>query len=339
MAWSRLIKLVKTIEFGSWLIKNPRPDMQFLTGSAVEAHLAQLCGQAEHEILFVSAYATHRAFAKISNRSSDLAKPHKRILVRWNKRDLVTGASDLEVYNLAKQNGWTIFVNPLLHAKVYQVDESVLLGSANLTLSGLNIEYGYENIEACVAIPKTPEIALWLAELVDQSVPVDDALFQDIACEVAQAKDATSGSIGNFSPSIAAQIYKKKLNKGLYTGDMLWTEDPAQILEQGAFDPHGKDEEHDRILLALDRRTTYEQLRSAFRASPPWLWLTQAASTPRYYGELTALLHDKLLDEPSVYRKEVKQLLSTLLRWGQVLCEEHCKVEQPNYSQRIQIIQ
>lgn len=58
-------------------------------------------------------------------------------ITRWNPQDLISGASDIESRTLVLQSGGQFLLHPSLHAKYYRIDHTVLLGSANLTLSAL----------------------------------------------------------------------------------------------------------------------------------------------------------------------------------------------------------
>ena len=69
-----------------------------------------------------------------------------------------------------------------------------------------------------------------------------------------------------------------------------------------------------------------------------WRWLVSMSADPIYFGSLSSLLHDSLLDDPAAYRKEVKELLSNILSWSEFMCPERCRFDTPNVSQRIQII-
>ena len=56
-----------------------------------------------------------------------------------------------------------------------------------------------------------------------------------------------------------------------------------------------------------------------------------------YFGELSAKLHNALINDPKPYRKEVKDLLSNLLGWIEYFDFDFIKVDRPSYSQRVHI--
>ena len=53
-----------------------------------------------------------------------------------------------------------------------------------------------------------------------------------------------------------------------------------------------------------------------------------------YFGQLTAELHDALVEDPKPYRKDVK----TLLAWAQALQMEEVVIDKPSHSQRVRLV-
>lgn len=58
-----------------------------------------------------------------------------------------------------------------------------------------------------------------------------------------------------------------------------------------------------------------------------------------YFGEITANLHNALLNDPRPYRKDVKQLLANLLNWIAALDINEIVVDRPAHSQRVRYIE
>lgn len=56
---------------------------------------------------------------------------------RWSPLDIATGASDVACRSLVKDRGGSFRLHGSLHAKYYRADSHVLIGSANLTQSGM----------------------------------------------------------------------------------------------------------------------------------------------------------------------------------------------------------
>ena len=60
-------------------------------------------------------------------------------VTRWSPSDLAVGASDAAVRGLVMSRGGSFLLHPTLHAKYYRFDDVVLIGSANMTASGLGL--------------------------------------------------------------------------------------------------------------------------------------------------------------------------------------------------------
>jgi hypothetical protein len=73
----------------------------------------------------------------------------KAVFVRWETKDLILGASDLEIYPYLKEKGITLYRNSRLHLKAY-LDEykRCFMTSANISSRALNLppysSYNYE---------------------------------------------------------------------------------------------------------------------------------------------------------------------------------------------------
>ncbi len=60
-------------------------------------------------------------------------------VTRWSPTDLRAGVSDASAREIIVKRGGSFLLHPALHAKYYRFDDEVLIGSANLTGSGLGL--------------------------------------------------------------------------------------------------------------------------------------------------------------------------------------------------------
>ena len=58
-------------------------------------------------------------------------------ITRWQRNDIVLGASDLTCREIVLDNGGLFLLHPRLHAKFYRFESQILVGSANLTTRGM----------------------------------------------------------------------------------------------------------------------------------------------------------------------------------------------------------
>lgn len=95
--------------------------------------------------------------------------------------------------------------------------------------------------------------------------------------------------------------------------------------------------------LELSGISDKEKIKQAFRWSKAFTWLCKTINEKDirecYFGELSAKLHNALINDPKPYRKEVKDLLSNLLGWIEYFDFDFIRVDRPNYSQRVTLLQ
>jgi len=106
--------------------------------------LTDFCSQ-EDISLVISPFIKNDSFKEILNQK---IKIHQ-VIARWRKEDIISGSSDLELYETCVNRGIKLFINPRIHLKVFIGERSsCFLGSANISQRGLNYpnsnQYNYE---------------------------------------------------------------------------------------------------------------------------------------------------------------------------------------------------
>jgi len=99
------------------------------------------------------------------------------IITTWHINDLISGSSELELYQFCKEHNIALYINNKIHLKVYSVNlESAIVTSGNISHNGL-MKGG--NYEAGVLIDKL-EISdrMYLEKIKRESIFVDDDVFQ-----------------------------------------------------------------------------------------------------------------------------------------------------------------
>jgi phosphatidylserine/phosphatidylglycerophosphate/cardiolipin synthase-like enzyme len=110
----------------------------------------------------------------------DSTRSCKLLVVRWELKDLLLGASDLEVFGYCQEKGITLYRNPRLHLKAFVNDyKSCILGSANISSRGINLppsnRPNYELASVCENL--TFEDRLYFQLILNDSTLVTDALY------------------------------------------------------------------------------------------------------------------------------------------------------------------
>jgi hypothetical protein len=305
--------------------------MELLTTSRYREYLFEALRGANASIWLTSAYITVPGIEPILDLLGSNAM-HVRVLARWDARDLVSGASDLEVYEIVSARGFEFFINQRLHGKCALIDDARLfIGSANLTASGLQL--GIQgNLECGTMMEPSEADCATVRELFADSVLVTPLLYLDIKSFIVPLLSSSEQRDIVFPAYIMEQL--RGSVEGLWVRELPWTEGPQSLSQD---DP---DARHDLMLLnaVLGASPTIEEFGALFETTRCCRWLTcqlRIHGGQLYFGEATELLHSALLEDPKPYRKDVKLLLRNLFGWSALALPHRFVVDAPRYSQRI----
>lgn len=305
--------------------------MELLTTSRYREHLFDALRGANASVWLASAYITVPGIEPIMDLLGSRAIQVK-LLARWDSRDLVSGASDLEVYEIVSARGFEFFMNQRLHGKCALIDDARLfVGSANLTASGLQL--GIQgNLECGTMMEASEADRATIRDMFAGSVRVTPSLYLDIKTFIVPLLTASERRDIVFPASIMEKL--RSSVEGLWVRELPWTEGPQSIsLDE-------PDARHDLMLLnaTLGASPTIQELGLLFKSTRCCRWLTSQLRThggQLYFGEATELLHNALLEDPKPYRKEVKLLLRNLFAWSAAALPHRFVVDAPHFSQRI----
>jgi hypothetical protein len=272
------------------------------------------------ELLIVSAFVKIAALERIDNILNGKTVV-KKLLVRFRKEDLIFGSTDLHLFEYCQQNGWDLYINFDLHSKIFIFDKSdFIIGSANVTLSGLGLS-SKSNIETVCSGPITLGEVSRIERFYNESRILDLELLIRMK-EQLREKPILQEKM-NWSKDLTDIFIKTP--KQLWVSEMIFSLSPNDMNSK------------DRQLLGIKVNEIGDKslIKERFRESKCYRWLRGAINEEAYFGELTKKLHDALIDNPSPYRKEVKQLLSNLLNWIIELKVGEFSIDRPNISQRI----
>jgi hypothetical protein len=285
-----------------------------------------------------SAYLKSRVVLNLVNATSS---PHVRFLARWALMDLVSGSSDIVAYKILRDNGMSLYVSNLFHGKVYALpSSSILVGSANATSSGFGlIDQG--NSEVCTLVTPAEHNLSLVDSLFVCAKLVTDELFEAIDEYVSQISKSPSKDSLVWPDEIANLLSPQVDFSGFLLSDCLMT-DGQDLLVKGISD--SEEAWSDISLLACSpTHLGVNALAPFFRGLKIFHWIQHALSQNNrelYFGALTALLHEAMMEDPSPYRKTVKSILANLLSWIAILgpSETGIMIDRPNHSQRISLV-
>lgn len=311
------IKILSTLQAQNWLLDAAKKEVV--------------------QIDFCSAYVKESSLRFFySNYLSNGFHGSTRLLVRWKPLDLISGSSDIEVYEYCKTNGIKLYIKDDFHGKLYQIKPNgLLIGSFNLTNSGFGLHQN-PNDEAGVIIEITDKNSSYIDALFSDASPVTDVLYmkiKDFLLENANKKNVLSL---DWNQEVRDLLVPPKIPSGLLVSEFFYA---FPTNSYGEVEFH----EHDLSLLGLSKESMSIEafVTSAFKRSIPYIWLKKLVignNGEMYFGGITKQLHDCLIDDPTPYRKDVKKLVQNLISWIDMYGTDDFIIDQPNHSQRIRLI-
>lgn len=280
-----------------------------------------------NNIIIVSAFCKKNILSLLEKELPSNVK-EKRLLVRFSLSDVLSGATDMELYNLCKEEGWRMYVMFNLHAKTYVFDKKrCILGSANATNKGLGINQN-SNIEISSIFDLEPEDLQKIETLFDNAIKMDDLLFAKMYKEYLDAKKDIRGTPTIWSHGILSLMNQKSLS--------------VLFMHEFPQNPFFEDISRNNLdFLELAANSIPDEIKTTFLGCRAFKWLYQELNSTEnkqiFFGELTQKLHNRIIKDPPPYRKDVKILLANLLSWVNVFAKDFIEIERPNYSQIIKI--
>lgn len=135
---------------------------------------------ASSELLIISPFISRTALERVLQSVSD--KSIKvQVLTRWRKLDVISGVSDIEVFKFLDEIGAEMFHHEKIHLKCIVADKKrAVIGSANLTNSGLGLNQDWNNVEVVAPVELNSEDFKSLEKLLaDEYVrPIDQDFYE-----------------------------------------------------------------------------------------------------------------------------------------------------------------
>lgn len=256
-----------------------------------------------------------------------------RFLARWRLNDLVQGSSDIEVYDCLKNLGYDFYIKLDFHGKIYRVcPGQILMGSSNMTNSGFGLNNN-SNDETGTILDVTDKSIRHIDNIFNGATKMNDLLFKKLFIEYSKVEDKSFNL--DWSEAFLEKLSPTRAQSGLLVNECFLCHSPFELI-----DNYSNDVAHDISLLCLSSSdlTNIDKIKMKFVESRMYRWLLSNFNIDTneiYFGKLSEILHNELVDDPRPYRKDVKQLLQNLLTWVIYLKISDFKIDQPNYSQRI----
>jgi hypothetical protein len=303
---------------------------KILSGSMLREQLSKIIPEVK-SLIVISAFITKPAIDWLAHYVSQSCSVV--LIGRLLPNDFIVGSSDIEALRASLLNDWNVKCLTGLHAKIYLCDRSkIFIGSANLTTNGLKI-YGSGNLEGCVEIPAVKDNIEFVEKINREAQIVNLTVLEKMESFInTKSKNASGMASSTLWPE---DILPREHS--------IWVYDFPWVTLDASTNPIEQDLQHDAEILSVNDLSNKANVAVAFKNAKVFCWLLKklkrSESNELYYGKLTVMIHDELRDDPAPYRRDVKVLLSNLLTYCQKYAPELIKIDRPNHSQRVTLIQ
>lgn len=157
------------------------------------SNLRKSAQNSEEEIFLVAPFIKFKILSELSDEIGPDLK--LTIVTRWRLDEILSGVSDIEVWELLRnRENSSLKLSPNLHAKYYRFDNSIFLGSANLTEKAL-VQSPSSNLELLQEGLLTEQLKAFERSILTSTIPVTDQLYDQVVQIVDQyeKKESFSG--------------------------------------------------------------------------------------------------------------------------------------------------
>ena len=289
---------------------------------------------AKNEIILISAFITEEALNWLIEL---IQNPVRGVIVcRFRKKDILFGATDLEIFNIAQKLNWEIKIDLQLHSKAIIIDKNtVFVSSANLTSRGLGLINQY-NIEFGTKFNATENDLQKINSYLESTTQLTPELFDEMKEDI-ESTDITKNSFDEeWQDIILNKLYQKI--------EYIWLNETILCAPNELLRPNLNDEKilHDLNLLRLDfDDITENKLKESFAKTKEYNWFINVLKKYHNinFGKITHELHNSLFDEPPPYRSVVKDIVANLIAWLQFMNLDSIKFTQHNKTISMQYLE
>lgn len=154
-------------------------------------NIISFLSQARHNVLIVAPFIRSEALSRMLD--SIQVNVEIKIVTRWRPADLIAGASDLDVFDIATNREIPLYLRNDLHAKLFAADKYCLVGSANVTSAALGWN-APANFELLVSISRSDDSIVTFEEnLFESSVLATSELCSQLRELIAQIGERKKG--------------------------------------------------------------------------------------------------------------------------------------------------
>jgi hypothetical protein len=262
-----------------------------------------------------------------------------KVFVRWEPKDLITGASDIEIYPYLKNKNIVLFRNPRIHLKAYLSSKSCLLTTANISSRALDLPSTQSpNYEIGTIVENlTIQDRLYFKSIEQESILITDKVFDQIKEQLEkhhfredeEFKIEISSADKDFLVSALPMSYS--ISRLVSNYESIETASPQEL------DCLIHDLSLYNIPLGLGNSEMLQKLtQSFFNHKFIQAFLRNLGIKDEiYFGEAKSWIQKNCANVPIPRRWELTENTQILFRWIVELSKGQYKVDRPNYSERL----
>ena len=265
------------------------------------------------------------------------------IITTWNTNDLITGSSDLELYQWCKENGNFLYIHDKIHLKVYSTNlDSAIITSANISHKCLEDD---ENYEIGVFVEKlSNQDRMYLEKIKKEARFVDDDVYKQYLENYEKYKKDVSEKIKFEQPKIIAKkdyFLKSALPMTRDVNDLI---DGYIKISNGLVPSDNRETVaciyHDLVNYNIDIGLSEEEfiakLKMKFFSHPFTKKIDEFIDPEAYFGRIKEWVQENCTDVPLPKRWELTENIQALYDWFVKLGDGEYIVDIPGrHSQRI----
>jgi len=317
-----------------------RSQASYLMTNDLYAHFSEFAAAAQDSLYIAAPFIRVEALDVIL-RNVNLRDV--TIITTWTTRDILEGASDLNVYPYLRSRRLPLYLYPRLHAKILVSDlRSAIVTSANITKPGLGL-CEHSNTE-CASEIKSLSVFdhLWLSDIVGKSLLVQDEYFlafkRHIDCQLPDAYEIKVEEFNSAPFFVRQQFLLNSLPMSDTPEKLLWNIE--MLKKSGSIELEQSDimcTLHDMALFSLSCTASHSEnmgrLRNNFFACPLISAFAESIKPRKFFGETKAWIQSNCTDVPAPRRSDLTSYVRVLFDWFVALGGGEYIVERPNYSE------
>ncbi|MCV0411381.1 phospholipase D-like domain-containing protein [Nitrosarchaeum sp.] len=295
----------------------------------------------EHEQIFL-----YVPYIKTKILSNLLENVNNKIIIitTWEPNDILSGSSELELYQYCKENNITLYINNKIHLKIYSINfDTIIISSGNISQRGLMPEGNYEI--GCLLEQLTSEDRLYFEKIRNEAILVNDEIYQQLKKwydkqmkeipKQIKFEDIVISQKNNFL--ISSLPMTKDIDKLVEGYERIRSNrSPSDDPETNACIFH--DLANYGIELGLSKEGFLKKLKIQFFAHPFIQKIDEFINPEAYFGRIKEWIQDNCTDVPVPSRRELTGNVQVLYEWFEKLSDGKYVRDRPQHSERLRKI-